>query len=196
MMVRELVKSIPGTVALVRFLRTVGRPAPPHQYWEERRHLLYYAEVLRLARHYCPNARSVLDVGSNHSPFILQFNWIPRKTSLDIRSGAYLRGCRLLQGDFLTYPLDRPFDLVICLQVLEHLDGPTPFARKLLATGATVIISVPYRWPQGMVSTHVQDPVDEAKLRGWAGRDWVERQVVRERNGAERLIAVFRDGFA
>ncbi|HEY7518821.1 MAG TPA: hypothetical protein VIE36_11070 [Methylomirabilota bacterium] len=192
MTVRDVLRSIPGTVPVVRYLRTVGRPAPPHRYWEKRKHFRYYAEVLRLARRYGPDARSVLDVGSMHSPFILQFDWIAEKTSLDVRPGARLRGCTCLQGDFLTYDVPGPFDLVVCLQVLEHLEAPTPFVQKLLDTGATVIVSVPYRWPHGKSPNHVQDPVDEAKLRRWAGRDWVEQQVVRESDGTERLVVVFR----
>jgi len=192
MMVRDVLKSLPGAVPLVRYLRKLGQPNPPHRYWEKRKHFRYYAEVLRLARQYCPHARSVLDVGSMNSPFIRSFDWIPNKTSLDIRPAPRLRDSTCLTGDFMTYAFARPFDVVLCLQVLEHLDAPAPFSRKLLATGTTVIISVPYQWAQGAAPNHVQDPVDEAKLREWTGRDWLEHVLVRERDGTERLIVVLR----
>lgn len=82
------------------------------------------------------------------------------------------------------------FDLVLCLQVLEHLQDPETFARKLLDSGRIVIVSVPYQWPAGRNPRHLQDPVSEAKLIGWAGRAPVETRLVR--NGVDRLIAVFR----
>jgi hypothetical protein len=54
-----------------------------------------------------------------------------------------------------------------------------------------VIVSVPYRWGEdGMFAYHDQDPVDEAKLRSWAGRDPVESAVVDD--GHSRLLAVYR----
>jgi hypothetical protein len=81
-------------------------------------------------------------------------------------------------------------DLVLCLQVLEHLQDPETVARKLLDSGRIVIMSVPYQWPAGRNPRHLQDPVSEVKLIGWAGRAPVETRLVR--NGVDRLIAVFR----
>lgn len=193
-MMRELLKTLPGAVPLVRYVRRLTRPAPQHAYWKTRKDLLYYGEVLRLARKHCPGARSVVDIGSMASPFILKFDWIPDKTSLDLRVTGRLRGCRCLKADFMSHRFTRSFDLVLCLQVLEHLEAPAPFARKLLATGRTVIISVPYKWPRGLDPNHVQDPVDEAKLLEWTGRPWLEHVVARELNGVERLIVVVPGG--
>jgi hypothetical protein len=85
------------------------------------------------------------------------------------------------------------FDLVFCLQVLEHLDRPGAFLRKLLRTGSVVIVSIPYNWPFDEESDHTNDPIDEAKLLGWAGRRWMKARIV-EDDSRERLIAVFRGG--
>ena len=93
-------------------------------------------------------------------------------------------------ADFRDFEPEGPFDLVLCLQVLEHLARPEPFARKLLQTGRTVIISVPHSWPAGGVESHLQDPVDEAKLRLWTGAEPVETSVVDD--GKQRLVAVYR----
>jgi hypothetical protein len=41
-----------------------------------------------------------------------------------------------------------------------------------------------------MFAYHDQDPVDEAKLRSWTGRDPVESAVVDD--GRSRLLAVYR----
>jgi hypothetical protein len=63
------------------------------------------------------------------------------------------------------------------------------FFRKLRGAGRVVIVSVPYRWPQGVHPEHVQDPVDEQKLLGWAGQQPLETRIVMDER--ERLIAVF-----
>jgi 2-polyprenyl-3-methyl-5-hydroxy-6-metoxy-1,4-benzoquinol methylase len=80
------------------------------------------------------------------------------------------RGIERVSADFLAYRPPLRFDLVLCLQVLEHLQDPETFARKLLDSGRIVIMSVPYQWPAGRNPRHLQDPVSEAKLIGWAGR--------------------------
>jgi hypothetical protein len=91
--------------------------------------------------------------------------------------------------DFLQYMPSQVFDLVLCLQVLEHVPLAEAFARKLLDTGRTVIISVPFRWPAGVCKPHVHDPVDREKLLGWTGRASITDVVVRDRR-RDRLIAV------
>lgn len=190
MSLRSLAKTVPGARLLVRGLRRLLRPAGTHRYWESRKRLQYYQDVLRLARRHAPDARSVIDVGSKSIPFVRQLDWIPQKVTLDLRPRAPVRGCTNLTGDFMTMTFAEPFDLVLCLQVLEHLQDPAAFTRRLLATGRTVIISVPYRWRQGLEASHVQDPVDETKLLGWTARPWVEHTIAREHSGVERLVVV------
>lgn len=160
-------------------------------YWEVRKNYRYFTDVVRLAKAHAPDAKSVLDVGPRDTPFVRELAWIPEKTALDLEFQPTIEGATNLQGDFLQYRPEKPFDLVLCLQVLEHLDDPTTFARKLLATGRTVIISVPYRWPLGMCKWHPQDPIDEEMLLGWTGRPFLEKSIVKD-EGSERIIAVFR----
>lgn len=97
------------------------------------------------------------------------------------------------RGDFMDYEPGRDFDLVLCLQVLEHLPDPAAFCRKLLRLGRVVIVSVPYRWPPDKTGDHLHDPVDRKKLRAWAGRGWIGREIVEDFKGprGRRLIAVF-----
>jgi hypothetical protein len=162
-------------------------------YWQRRRTMRYYAEVLRLARKYAPAAESVLDVGPNGTPLVCELDWIASKTVIDLASQP-IPGATCLQGDFLRYRPERPFDLVLCLQVLEHIGPAGEFAQRLLAAGRLVIVSVPYRWPAGSCVHHVQDPVDEDKLRGWMQQPLVEHRIIRDR-ARDRLIAVL-DGKA
>ena len=76
------------------------------------------------------------------------------------------------------------------MQVLEHLDRPGAFCKKLLATGRMVIISVPYRWPKGLYARHVQDPVDEDKIFQWIGKPCIDKAVVID-SKLKRLVAVY-----
>lgn len=179
---------------LSRFVRMI-RPQPRPErigkevnYWQRRRKMRYYAEVLRLARKYAPTAESVLDVGPNGTPLVCELDWIASKTVIDLASQP-IPGATCLHGDFLQYWPERPFDLVLCLQVLEHIGPAGEFAQRLLAAGRLVIVSVPYRWPAGSCVHHVQDPVDEDKLRGWMQQPLLEHRIIRD-GARDRLIAV------
>ncbi len=158
-------------------------------YWSERKQFNYYAEVVRLSRLYVPNGGSVIDVGAGYAHLLRRFDWFTHRVALDPNTIRRQRGIERLCIDFFEYRPETPFDLVLCLQVLEHLDDPTRFAQKLFATGQTVIISVPYRWPAGFYQPHVQDPVDEEKLASWTGR--TPTATLKVRDGRERLIAVY-----
>ena len=172
------------------FHRLLGRTSElaPGEYWQRRRTMRYYAEVLRLARQHAPSARSVLDVGPNGTPLVCELDWIASKTVIDL-APQQIPGATCLQMDFLRYQPEQPFDLVLCLQVLEHIRPAAEFAQKLLATGKLVIVSVPYRWPAGSCQYHVQDPVDEEKLQGWMQHPFVEHTIIRD-GARERLVAV------
>ena len=175
---------------LVQLFQVSGKPKEKlsDDYWQQRKTMRYYREVIRLARKYAPSARSVLDVGPNGTPLVCELDWSPSKTVIDLAAQT-IAGANCIQGDFLEYQPPQPFDLVLCLQVLEHVGPAGEFAQKLLAVGRTVIVSVPYRWPEGSCKHHVQDPVDEDKLRGWMQAPLVEHRIIRDR-ARDRLVAV------
>jgi len=163
-------------------------------YWNRRKQLDYYGEVVRLAKRHSPAGGSVIDVGSNKAETLLELHWFEKRVALDILYPPRAKAVTSIQVDFMEYEPEIEFDLVLCLQVLEHLEEPAPFAQKLLKTGRTVIISVPYNWPKDQHETHLQDPVDQEKLTSWTGQTPLESQVVA--NGAERLIAVYQPGLS
>jgi hypothetical protein len=162
------------------------------RYWESRQDLLYYQVVRILATSLAKDAGAVLDVGSHGSPYLEWFTDIPVRTSLDMVEPYRADGITSVVSDFLAWEPDRRYDLVLCLQVLEHVPDATSFARKLLAAGDIVVISVPYRWRKGASKNHVQDPVTIGKIVGWFGRrpDYAHL-VVEPVSGKERLVCVF-----
>ena len=141
-----------------------------NHYWHYRSDSLYFQYVDFLVRVVGRNAQSVLDVGSNSCAYLEWFNWIPYKLSIDI--SAPYRSWRVhgKKIDFLEYKNDREFDLCLSLQVLEHIRDAKSFAQKLLKVAHHVIVCVPYKWPAGTNSYHVQDPVDEERLITWFNR--------------------------
>ena len=165
-------------------------------YWERRKDFLYYQVVRILAEELAQGAGSVLDVGSRGTPYLEWFEDVPVRTSLDLVVPYTAEGITSITGDFLTWTPDRRYDLVMCLQVLEHVPDAKAFAHKLLASGRIVIISVPYRWrPGGHERHHIHDPIDVRKLQGWFGRKPNHAYLVREpRRGTERLVCVYEEG--
>jgi hypothetical protein len=172
-----------------------GSESDRPRYWAGRQDMLYYQVVRIVAAGLAADAGSVLDVGSRGTPYLEWFPGVPVRTSLDLVAPYRAAGIQSLATDFLTWEPDRRYDLVTCLQVLEHVTDATTFARRLLAAGRIVLISVPYRWRAGQSKHHVHDPVTLDKVRAWFGREPSFRYVVREpSNGFERLVCVFDEG--
>lgn len=158
-------------------------------YWTKRKDYVYYSSVLSIVRRMFPDARSAIDVGAHETEILSQMDWIPRRVAIDLQPCSAQPGVERVVGDFLEYAPSEPFDLVLCLQLLEHLRDPKRFADKLFASGRSVVISIPYKWPAGMCMSHCQDPVDEEKLYRWTGRVPVFQEVAKDR--FHRLISVY-----
>ena len=179
-----------------RYLRHTLLGLPRRTYWERREGARYFKEVRRLAHSAAPGACSILDVGSNGCPYLDWFRHIPRRVSLDIETPYANSGIESIRADFFDYMPRERFDLVLCLQVMEHIPDAGAFAQRLLAVGRTVITSVPYKWaPEKCAGDHVHDPVDEAKMLGWFGRPPSVSFIAWERKGlrwrAPRLVSCY-----
>lgn len=163
-------------------------------YWKVRAEKRYYRKAVRYGRLFAPNAQSVLDVGSNACEYINWMDWIPERVRIDPLPVGELDGVTTIQGDFMEYQPPNPFDLILCLQVLEHVKDPGAFCARLLGMGKVIVISVPYRWPPMRNSDHLHDPVDDEKLISWTGRPALARRVVSDDKGSKgrRLVAVFK----
>lgn len=184
-----IAQPVSNSFGLRKLIKTIRKALRRRTYWRRRRDYLYYREVIRLAKQNVPLGGRVIDVGAHETRILSELSWFERRVALDVKSIPPQRGIERIHANFLTHEVDAPYDLVLCLQVLEHLRDPEPFARRLFSTGSTVIISVPFKWPEGKCRWHVQDPIDRAKLRSWTGRKPTESIVVRDPNA--RLIAVY-----
>ena len=163
-------------------------------YWRRRTDLLYYQYFRYFVRCLAPNAGSMIDIGSGNAPYLEWFDWIPDRVSFDKRHPYQSPTVSGIEGDLMTIDFGRRFDLVTCMQVLEHIPDAAGFARRLTELGDLLLVSVPYNWPKGKTRGHVNDPVDLARLSQWFGRAPNYKLIVREpfaRHNGARLFAVY-----
>lgn len=162
-------------------------------YWGPRSKWRYYKKV-RIWMNGLSPAGSLCDVGGWDTP-VCGWGDFDRRTNINLGEvNNRLPHVRYIIKDFMEFDPDERFDVVSCLQVLEHLedDAVGPFTQKLLqhATKAT-IITVPHLWKKGAEACHLQDPVSMGKLIGWAGREPDRHEIIIEDNGCERISALF-----
>ena len=169
----------------------VQRPKVVSSYVQRRQTQIYYRYVYRLVRGVAPRIDSIMDVGSGKTSCLEQFDWIPIRKTIDIAHPYTSEFVGGIKADFLEYQVDERYDLVLCLQVLEHIPQVEEFTQKLFDVSRSVLISVPYKWPKGSTKGHIHDPVDEAKLRAWTRRKPDYQIIVTEPFGASRLFAYY-----
>ena len=163
-------------------------------YWRKRSDMLYYQYFSYIIRCIGPQAKSMLDVGSGNAPYLEWFDSIPRRVSVDLEVPYRSEAVEGVAGDIRALRFGEAFDICTCMQVLEHVPEPEPFARRLMELGKLVLVSVPYKWPKGANKGHVNDPVDLDKVVSWFGRSPNYHLMVREpfegRKGA-RMFALY-----
>jgi hypothetical protein len=158
-------------------------------YWQDRKTYKYYQKVIEIISKYT-ECDSIIDIGGRDTE-ILKDLPMKEKVCLDINKLPENEGVRTIKCDFYKWTPDKKYDIVTCLQVLEHLDDPKSFAKKLLELGnKVVIISVPYKWPKGFCKHHVQDPVDEDKILSWTEKTCDESYII-EDDSVKRIICVY-----
>jgi len=161
-------------------------------YWDKRRHWAYHQVAMGMVRaeHAIRPCRTVLDVGGKDCEYILCCD-IQKKTRLDVERQQELLGVTDWCGDFNTAVFTEPFDVVVCLEVLEHIPNARWFAQRLLRLATRlVVISAPFCWQAGAEPAHVHDPIDLAKLMDWTGRACDTHQIVGA-SAAKFLVAEY-----
>lgn len=142
-----------------------------NEYWHNRQHMKYYKQALQLARIYANRGGTMLDVGTGHAEYLQHYDWFSQITSIDPELNEPPVGANFhYQEDFMQAETLH-YDLVLCLQVIEHVSDPAAFLQKLLGSGDTVILSFPLNWPAGKTVGHVNDPITVADVHKWADGD-------------------------
>lgn len=168
-------------------------------YYEKRKDLFYYKHVKELVEKIRKkkDAQSIVDVGGWQGEFIKEIQGFKRRAIVDLHKKPidFPDNIEYYEGDFLKQNIVEKFDIVINLQVLEHIDDANvkQFAQNLFKLGKTVIISVPYKWRKGQCRFHKQDPVDRKKVFSWTKRKPTFSKVITEKNGRQRLVLVYHN---
>lgn len=191
-------------------IQLIGMGQSRNSYQSDRAGLHYYRHLFCSAQYYGKGAGKVLDVGSSNPPFLLSMNWVRQrdvvapylvgdgqcdgKELCDLGNGITSRMADFMKWDPDTSDKHKPYDLVICSQVVEHVDDPTAFVRKLVGTAETLIMSVPYKWHDENCGHchHKSHNIDEDRIRNWAGQRELAHYISKEDGGEQRIIMVFR----
>ncbi|MDT9198786.1 tetratricopeptide repeat protein [Limnospira sp. PMC 1042.18] len=161
-------------------------------YWSKRESSIYIFAVRQMINKIGSSAASIIDVGSNGCPYIDWFSWIPERYSLDLRNPYKAPGVVSLTQDFLKYSPEKRFDLLTCLQVIEHVPDAEAFCQKLLETARVLVVSVPYKWKAGQTKGHIHDPVDLKKMNHWFGREPNYYNIIKEiESPVRRMICIY-----
>jgi SAM-dependent methyltransferase len=174
----------------------------------KRQDLRYYKTALLAAMQFGGDGvASVLEIGCASPAFVGEMRWIPKKTCVAPYHAGYAttRGSAVevrddaveyVAADFAEWNVEREYDFCVCMQVLEHVDDPAKFLRKMLDSRVcrrATLVSVPYKWGDcGEKCSHRWHGIDEATMRAWSGgRSPAQTTVIREREGTARLIIVY-----
>lgn len=175
-------------------------PADLDGYWAKRRKNRIYLTSLLYTHYFCRRKDSVADIGCHCSPLVLMVPGFSRRFAIDpspasaeawaeVDGATYIQG-RLDEVDLPKLIGSEKFDLILCNQVIEHLDDPAPFCAELLQKSRRLVISTTFETPAGHVQGHVQDPIDYTKFRGWFGRKPLMSTLVSGPVGG-KIVAVF-----
>lgn len=144
------------------------------------------------------NPSSLLEIGPNHALLSVgYFLTVPTITMVDkIEIDPFSKtlfgqaGIRLFQRDVLADDLSdiQLHDVLVCLQVIEHVENPEEFVHRVWGMGKRKIFSAPYLW-EGDNKYHIHSGIDLAKFRSWFPEDPVSLRIVREETGYRRIVA-------
>lgn len=149
---------------------------------------------------YCKDKKHVADIGCNSSPLVLQLPDFEKRFAFDpdpevAELWKDVDGATFI-NDVLTVEAPRKlvdswkFDLVLCNQVIEHLEDPKTFAEILCATSKRLIISTTFETAEGYIEEHLQDPISLEKFEGWFPRKMLQCFISRGPN-VHKILAVF-----
>ena len=111
---------------------------------------------------------------------------------------------RMILADFATWDpstdnITTPssYDLIVCSQVVEHVDKPRQFVQKILSmTKHVAIISVPYNWRPCKNCHHKTHYIKSDKMKSWSEpyTPIYETIITEPQSRLSRLLMVFSMG--
>jgi hypothetical protein len=119
----------------------------------------YYREAISIAKRLAP--RRVLEIGTAYIPLF------PVSDRLDYK--ADFRPTYLHDATVVPWPIaDQSYDLVVALQVWEHLGNRQCEAfAELPRVAKYALLSLPYKWRRRSNPSH--SGIDDGVVRRWAG---------------------------
>ena len=187
----------------IAHLPIAGTRAPQDDsrgYWAGRSNDRIYLMAVLFASFYCRRKETVADVGCHCSPLVLMLPDFQRRFAFDPSvaaakawegvDGATFVNSALSEG--MVRPLigDSKFDLVMCNQVIEHMDDPETFAIMLCNVSRRLILSTTFETQAGVISDHVQDPISLKKFESWFPRKMLQCFISRGPT-VHKILAVF-----
>ena len=160
------------------------------QYWLKRCEYTYMHIARKMMGLLGASALTALDVGSNRTPVVMSFP-ARRRYSVDMGAPYHKQGVIGVSSDYLKWVAPEPINIASCLQVLEHIPDPAPFAQKLLADAEVVIASVPHMERPRANPGHLHSMISPETFASWFGRPPNFLYIARELSGDERMIGVW-----
>lgn len=141
-------------------------------YYANRQYKEYYSVVRRIVAELQAKEQldSILDVGPADVPLVTEFG-ISDCTVLEPQFARLFDGCEWLRGDVCSFDFGRKFDVVLCLQCLEHiLDIDAACANLFKSAAKYLVVSLPWQWGKGWEKGHIHDPVTMAWIEQHLGK--------------------------
>jgi SAM-dependent methyltransferase len=152
-------------------------------FWFRARNRVIRALVSRVL-HDAPAPPRVLEIGCGNGNVLRTLTALDRPTRVTgmdlllegLRLARRRVPCPLLVGDIRRPPFSRPFDLIGCFDVLEHLPNDEATLRSLhaaLVPGGALVVSVPahpWLWSDFDIASHHERRYEEVHLRSKLSR--------------------------
>jgi 2-polyprenyl-3-methyl-5-hydroxy-6-metoxy-1,4-benzoquinol methylase len=119
--------------------------AGPHKNWFKHPDTKFFDRIIKELDLMNASGKTLLDVGCGRGDLLRYAHSKGVKTKLcgiDISSNQE-KGIEFLQGDFSTYKFERQFDFIVSTSVIEHIEDPSAFVRKIydcLKPGGPVLL--------------------------------------------------------
>lgn len=158
-------------------------------YWEERKDFAYYGEAQRMVEAHCPDAKSIIDIGAGPILTMNDFK-IKKRTVLDPYDWDIYQELKKDVNKIIAFFPGievEAHDVVLCLEVLEHIEIKKDlFVDKLFEiANKLVIISLPYKWRRAP-----HNDIDESTLYKWVpGRNPIKINIVQDN---KYMIAAYK----